>query len=58
MAAEKVFNKISCNLSYDSEPECQLRIIDFTSFLVKYMSSRQIVGSAEASGTETGSCLL
>ena len=54
MAAQKVSNKIGCTLSYDSEPEWQLRTIDFTSLLVKYISSRQIVGFAEASGTERG----
>ena len=54
MRAEKVFKKIGCNLSYDSEPEWQLRIIDFTSLSMKYISFRQIVDSAEASGTERG----
>ena len=50
----KSFCEIGCNLSCDSEPEGQLRIIDFTSLLGKYISSRQLVGSAEASGTGRG----
>ena len=50
----KSFQKVGCNLSYDSEPEWQLRIIDFTSLSMKYIFFRQIVDSAEASGTERG----
>ena len=50
----KSFQKIGCNLSYDSEPEWHFRIIDFNSLSTKYIFFRQIVDSAEASGTEKG----